>query len=74
MIGGGYDIFENMSASFALLQKDEITDISQLVQNQLQSFRDLLKRYFPNLNDFEYKLISNLFGVNFKTSSTQFAR
>ena len=33
-----YDIFENMSKSFALLQKDEITDINKLVQNHLQSF------------------------------------
>ena len=46
-----------MSEIFALLQKDEITDINKLVQNHLQSLRDLLRNYFPDLNDFDYKLI-----------------
>ena len=55
-------IFENISSkNFALLQKDDINDISKFVQNHLQSLRNLLRNYFPGLNDFDYKLIRNLF-------------
>ena len=61
MICRRYDIFENMNA---LLQKDKITDISKLVQKHLQSLCDLLENYFPDLNDFDYKLIRNLFEVD----------
>ena len=55
-----------MSEIFALLQKDEITDINKLVQNHLQSLRDLLGNYFPDLNDFDYKLICNHFAIHIK--------
>ena len=64
IICGRQDIFQNMSKSFALLQKDKITVISNLVQNLLQSLRDLLGNYFPDLNDFNYKLIRNLSAVD----------
>ena len=63
-ICGQYDIFEDMSESFALLQKDETTGIGKLVQNHLQSLRDLLEDYFPDLNDFDYKLICNPFEID----------
>ena len=43
-----YDIFENMNESFAFLQKDEITEISEWVQNLLQSLSDLLGNYFSD--------------------------
>ena len=55
---------EHRAKSFAILPKDEVTDISKIQQNHLQSLRDLQENYFPNLNDFEYKLIRNLFGVD----------
>ena len=64
IICGQYDIFENMNKSFALLPKDEITDNRKLVQNHLQLLRDLLENYFPDLNDFDFKLIRNLFEVD----------
>ena len=53
-----------MIESFALLQKDKITNISELVQNHLLSLRDLLGNYLPDLKDFDYKLIRNLFEVD----------
>ena len=58
-----------MSKSFALLQKDKITDISKLVQNHLHSLRNLLGNYFPNLNDYNYKLIRNFFEVDLRLLS-----
>ena len=53
-----------MSESFALLQKDEITDENKLVQNHLQSLHDMSENYFTHLNDFDYKLICNTFRVD----------
>ena len=53
-----------MIENFALLQKDEINDITELVQNHLQSLCDLSGNYFPDLNGFDYKLIRNLLGVD----------
>ena len=52
-----------MNERFALLQKEQIIDISKLLQNHLQSLRDLFGNYFPDLKDFDYKLIRNLYGV-----------
>ena len=63
IICGQYDTFEH-EQSFASLQKDQITDISKLMQNHLQPLRDLLKNYSPNLNEFDYKLICKTFGVD----------
>ena len=53
-----------MSKSFGLLQKDEITDISKLVQNHLQSLCDLLGNYFLDVNDFDYQLLRNSLGID----------
>ena len=39
---------------------------SRLLQNHLQLLRGLLGNYFPDLNDFDYKLISNLFEIDSK--------
>ena len=63
MICNRCNIVENISESFTLQQKDEITDINKFVQNHLQLLRDLLGNYFSDLNDFDYKLIRNLFGL-----------
>ena len=53
-----------MSKSFALVQKDKIIDISKSMQNHSQSLRNLLRNYFPDSNNFDYKLICNLLEVD----------
>ena len=53
-----------MSKSFALVQKYEINDINKLIQNQLQSLCEMLGKYFPDLNDFDFKQIRNPFEVD----------
>jgi len=46
------------------LQREEITDISELVQNHLVSLHNQLGMYFPDLDDLDYRLIRNPFGVD----------
>jgi len=53
-----------MSKSFTLLQREEITDISELVQNHLVSLHNQLGMYFPDLDDLDYHLIQNPFGFD----------
>ena len=38
--------------------------MNKLIQNQLQSLCEMLGKYFPDLNDFDYKQIRNPFGVD----------
>jgi len=52
------------SESFILLQREEITDISELVQNHLVSLHNQLGMYFPDLDGLDYRLIRNPFGVD----------
>jgi len=64
IISGRYEIFDSMSESFTLLQREEITDISELVQNHLVSLHNQLGMYFPDLDDLDYRLIRNPFEVD----------
>ena len=56
---GLYDVFENMSDSLSTLCKDDVDEVSSLIQKHLISLSQELDKYFPDITDLDCQLIWN---------------